>query len=349
MPVLRDLAAIASDLRRSELLANPRRLCERLGLLDGAKRQSGDGVLIRCPSHQERTPSCSVTRGPDGTVRCRCFACDWTGDALTLIGVVTGRTGFAELVDEVCDMVGVPRPSETEAREWVAPERDSTLTSYRGNQGTRGYPEDAARFWSECGPVSESDPTVRMLVSRGISASSVQRRDLARAIRESGNLPRWASRRVTDEDTGDSWVEDWRVSGHVLVLPVYDSLGEFRSVRAWRVVDGSGPKRLPPGGHTATGLVLANAAALSVLRQETGPCRIVIVEGEPDFLTWASKTDDAVFGVLSGAWTDEHAKRIRLGSTILVRTHVDKAGEKYAQQIAGTLKGRGQIRRLVAA
>ena len=59
-----------AEVRRT--LVDPVRVCERLGLAKGARRQS-TGLSIRCPAHAERTPSCSVTRGPDGTIRVRCF------------------------------------------------------------------------------------------------------------------------------------------------------------------------------------------------------------------------------------------------------------------------------------
>jgi len=39
-----------------------------LGLADGARRQS-TGLTVCCPWHAERTPSCSVTVGPDQTLR----------------------------------------------------------------------------------------------------------------------------------------------------------------------------------------------------------------------------------------------------------------------------------------
>jgi hypothetical protein len=67
------------------------RLVEALGLNQAAKRQQGGrGALICCPAHNERNPSCSVTLGPDGTIRVRCFACDFSGDALSLIAAAHG-------------------------------------------------------------------------------------------------------------------------------------------------------------------------------------------------------------------------------------------------------------------
>jgi hypothetical protein len=75
----------AGELRRA--LDDPWRLCEALGLTEGAERQR-TGLSVRCPWHPDQGPSCSVTKGPDGTVRARCFGCGRTGDALSLIAAV---------------------------------------------------------------------------------------------------------------------------------------------------------------------------------------------------------------------------------------------------------------------
>ena len=67
------------------------KLVAALGLERSAKRQQGGrGAIICCPAHNERNPSCSVTLGPDGTIRVRCFACSFSGDALSLIAAAHG-------------------------------------------------------------------------------------------------------------------------------------------------------------------------------------------------------------------------------------------------------------------
>lgn len=83
---------IANADRRDEIkrsLSDPWRLAELLGLTDGAKRQAS-GLLCRCPAHNERSASCSITAAADGGIRVKCFACDFTGDALHLVAKVRG-------------------------------------------------------------------------------------------------------------------------------------------------------------------------------------------------------------------------------------------------------------------
>ncbi|HKY37133.1 MAG TPA: CHC2 zinc finger domain-containing protein [Polyangiaceae bacterium] len=104
----------AAELRQA--LRDPRALCAALGIDRGAtKQRGGRGLMILCPAHAEKTPSCSVTLGADGTIRVKCFGgCDFTGDALTLIAVVRGldpSAQFGEVLREAAELVGVELPA----------------------------------------------------------------------------------------------------------------------------------------------------------------------------------------------------------------------------------------------
>lgn len=90
-------------------LNDPHDVCLRLGLDKGARKQNG-GLTIACPMHDERTPSCSVTRGPDGTLRIHCFGCGWTTDALGLIAAAERldvRTDFRRVLERSAEIAGV--------------------------------------------------------------------------------------------------------------------------------------------------------------------------------------------------------------------------------------------------
>lgn len=111
----------AKELRRD--LSDPRELCEALGLLEKAKPQKGGGLFVCCPAHAERTPSCSVTRGADGTIRVCCFACGFTGDALHLIALARNidiRTDFRGVLYQAATLAGRKAAPKGEARVWKA-------------------------------------------------------------------------------------------------------------------------------------------------------------------------------------------------------------------------------------
>lgn len=79
-----------------------------------------------------------------------------------------------------------------------------------------------------------------------------------------------------------------------------------------------------------------------------GDRRIVIVEGESDFLTavlvWRHVLA-AKFGIWSGSWSNALASRIRDGSEVTIWTDPDSAGDRYAEEILRSLGGRCRVLR----
>jgi len=124
----------------------------------------------------------------------------------------------------------------------------------------------------------------------------------------------------------------------------------IRSVRARAITEiaPTDPKALTPSGHASQGLVLADALAAQMLARGAWPeraeTRVVIAEGEPDFLTWGMRATVAVLGIAGGGqWTEGIAQRIPSGTTVIIRTDQDDAGDIYAEVITQTLWGRCTI------
>ena len=316
-------------------LSDAHALCSALGLLAGGKRVPG-GVVIRCPNpaHSDRTPSCSVRRGPDGTLAARCFSCGWSGDALTLVAVARGlnlQTDFPDVVELAADIAGGLFTTNKGPVRAVAP--------------PPSYPPAAQveALWSACLPLERDDAAGAYLAGRAIDPGMVDLYDLARVLPADARCPSWAHIR------GHSWIQ----AGYRLVVPMVDYLGVVRSVRGWRLPGegldvGNGdalPKRLAPAKHSTVGLVMACPVARHMLATgAAGSMRdIVIAEGEPDWLTWAASVSDAndtppaVLGVVSAAWSDAIATRIPEGSRVFIRTHRDDAGDRYSRAIQDSL------------
>ena len=110
--------------------------------------------------------------------------------------------------------------------------------------------------------------------------------------------------------------------------------------------------RKTPRGFKAAGLVLANPTAQDMLSSDgKKPSSVVIVEGELNFLTWATRVADdvAVIGVGSGWWVKELVQRLPWGIDVYVRTHCDEQGEKYAQQVIKDIGKQCKVWRLGGA
>jgi hypothetical protein len=312
-------------------LADPVKLCGALGYSEGAKRQAR-GLLIRCPFHGERDPSCSVTIAEDQTIRVKCFACDKRTDALGLIAHQLGRStdgsdffevlaegariaGLLELEAEIRD--GRPRPDRPRAE--APPPRPEVPYPDQG---------EILEVWRRGLLPGDDAETSRYLVGRKIDPVAIGERGLARVLMPPA--PSWAifgSR---------SWIE----TGHRLIVRVFDSHGQPRSVRGVRVRDNDTPKRLPPTQKKAKGLCMVNRSACAMLRNQEHPGRIVVVEGEPDFLTWGTLTEEPVIGLVIGAWSEEFAAAVPRACRVVIRTHEDDAGERYANEVIETLKSR---------
>ena len=315
---------------------DPAKVMRALGLERGAERQSA-GVTVRCPVHDDADPSCSLTRGPDGTLRARCFACGWTGDVLGLVAAVYAlhvRRDFREVLLVAADLAGLHQlASELRSKGTRAPDRP--LPPAPEPEAPRDYPPavEVEAVWQDAVAVAQDGPSERALGARGLSPGP----ELARALRGGQALPGWARYR------GESWLD----GGYRVVLPVYAPSLELRSLRAWQVVlrDPTLPKRLPPAGHRATGLCLANPEARALLASRS-TIRLLVVEGESDYLTaCATYPGCPVLGVGSGAWDEAWARAVPLGSEVTVHTHHDDAGRRYAAHIQSTLARRAVVTR----
>lgn len=299
-----------------------------LGLADGAKRQAR-GAMIRCLRHAERSASCSITIGPDGTLRLFCFGCTWSGDLFALIAAARGldeRRDFPAIVQTAVASLGVdgsapPPPVRRQPPRQPPP------------------PAEVADLWASCGPVCDDRALCLKLFDRALDSAVIADRDLARVLPPAGSLPRWAWH------NGQSW----RDSEHVLIVPLYDAQGALRGVHARSMQPSADPKGLSPAGHSSAELVMCCPFARELLakgipawwRLPHAPT-IIVAEGVPDFLTDASHYGEseyvpATIGVISGAWSPGVAARIPDGCRVLVRTHSDQAGLKYRQQIAESL------------
>ena len=328
-------------------LTSARALCVALDLWHGPKGRTPHsagrgGYLVPCPWCQDRSPPpCSVSMGPDGTLRVKCFACGAAGDALSLIAAVHGldlRADFPAVLGEAARIAGVAF-TETPSRKRSAPANDSHAT----------YPDEdeVTALWQDAYPIEADDEARAYLEGRAVDVGLVDLYDLARVLQPWASTPGWARCRG----------KPWALS-HRLILPVVDYLGVVRSLRAWRCSpqppDDDTPKRTAPAGKALSGLVLACPVARWVL--STGkapdwatpkrPLDVVITEGEPDFLTWASRVSDsnptppAILGVVAGSWCDAIAARIPDGARVIVRTHQDPTGNRYAAEIRESLTGR---------
>lgn len=279
----------------------------------------------------------------------KCHGCDFTGDVFTLIAAVHGldvRSAFKEVLAVGAELAGYREQAE-ELRQGRAPSTPKERAPAPTPQPERDYPPqgEVEELWGTAQPVESDREACTMLVARRIDPALVTSVDLARVIHPQthhSRLPEWA-RYKGKQAVSQSWTK----TGHRMIVPVFDCQGQMRSVRAWRVTDDASlPKRVPPAGHKASELVLANKLAIGWLRGERRPGSLVVTEGEPDTLARSiASPGEFVVGVMSGSWHDGFAKRVPYGCEVIIRTHLDNAGERYADAVAKSVEARAIVRR----
>lgn len=363
-----DLAVIKQDLASDWARLGPFQTCERLNL---QHRKEGRTAFVCCPWHSEKTPSCTVAIGQAGTIRVHCFGCAQTWDVHSLVAQLErmglGGSDFPKLLAREAEILGrwdLIDQLEHNTAQCSCPGCKTGVGCYRLRKAApapaptplpeRQYPpgDEIESLWDACQPVHLDREVASWIRGRGLKPYELHVRDLVRALPLDAPIPSWARKR-DEQGNPVSWVDH----GHRLITPLFDAAGVMRSVRARYV--GTAPKHFPksltPAGFKAAGLVMADPYARLVLESgavpagwlNASPFRLVVTEGEPDYLTWALQVHQRqhapLWGVISlesGGWTDELAARVPAGAQVSIWTHSDTAGERYAAKVVETLSPR---------
>ena len=362
----------ARDVR--EALSDPLAVIRALGLDKGAQRQAG-GALVCCPAHGDRTPSCSVTRGPDGTVRVRCFGCDLAGDIFALVAAVRGldaHRDFPSVLREAAELAGVelgdgrhhgrtglepvherPLVPETSAPDRRAAGVSPVTIHVQRSEPTELEPDifDAlARVVLEACPF-DGDDAVREYLRRRILLVGA-RDDAWAALPTNPDERRELVARVVDTCGRDAWQRSGLARGDDFVFP------EHRIVIPWRTPDGriaTVQRRALDGRKNkyvfATGRSPLWPYGVEALRDETrADLPVLLVEGAADVLAVRElaapeldviKRTYVTLGVPGVAtWRDAWTELLR-GRSLCVGFDRDKAGEDQAPKLAERLSRAG--------
>jgi hypothetical protein len=145
-----------------------------------------------------------------------------------------------------------------------------------------------------------------------------------------------------------------------VLLPLFGADGRVVSLRARALAPlATNDKSAAPAGFAVAGLVLADGLAQRMLAGDRDALELVravglvVTEGDGDFLVWATRFSDAsadaapaVLGIGAGAWTEEIAAKVPSEARLALRTHLDEAGERYADAVIASLHTRCDVRRL---
>lgn len=307
---------------------------ERLGFAVTASRGASGGSVSPCPAcsaalrhtkRRDRRGAVGVRQDGQGG---RCFQCDASFNVVGFVSWALCECEWSALnSDDRSRVVSWLRDNGNERplRAWQAP-APAPEPCYPPEALCRG-------FWEACQSAAEHQAVARWLRDeRAIDPGLVTEYDLARA-------------RPLRPVPGVEWWPE-----NELIVPLFDSTGRMRSALARACRRDAWAKSLGWKGYQRAGLVMADAHARELLRTAARPedCapRLVVCEGEPDYLVAATTTPPdgdklpAVIGIVEGGWTERLSARIPSGVTVVVASHADKAGEKFFEKIWSTLAKR---------
>lgn len=321
--------------RIRERLDDPTELCRMLGLLERYKRQAGGGVLIRCPAHKDQTPSCSVTHGDGGTVRVRCFACDFTGDAITLIATAHGldvRGDFKRVLEIGAGLAGIPIDGAVWSPE-PAPERPRPVAKVEPAAVPDSIFDAVATELQRAGALDSevwcAQNVARYLDGRGILEWAKADGWFAMGAHSAQALSQFAPEilhrcGLTDADGRMHW------PAHALAIPWRNARGEVQTIQRRHLGDcDAGRRYVFPTGR-------GPASPYGIDRLGSGKGPIAIVEGAVDVLAkrtldelgWTTVLGAAGVSGWRAAWDELVVDRI-----VVIAFDADEAGEREALKL----------------
>jgi hypothetical protein len=306
-----------------------------------------------CPACGAERRGSKDPRGPVG-IRpdgqgWRCHRCDASGDTINLLSFAVA--GTMEMTRQqwldlhtYCGERGWCEPvltgKKTVKRKLPPPPPPQVIPPPARPPGV-----EIEQLWSSAVSVLNIPAVLDWIKGRGLDPVEIADQDLARALSVKATVPGWARK----GQNGRSWPS----AGYQLLIPFRDHTGAVVAFqgRCTRSETPEGEsKSLSPTGYQIAGAVMACPLAAQLLKTgqlpdwwpENRRLQVVVTEGIPDFLTWATRintnheTAPAVVGLIAGSWNNTEgpklAKRFPPAQWI-IKTHSDPAGDKYAETI----------------
>ncbi|MGE0809868.1 MAG: DNA primase [Immundisolibacter sp.] len=294
-------------------------------------RRSGRELSGRCPFHEEKTPSFTVS--PQKQFY-HCFGCGAHGSAIGFL-MALDRLDFREAVIELAQRAGMNLPQETEAAQTpsgppLAPLYEvlaAASTFYQ--QQLRRHP--AASTAIEYLKHRGLDGTTAARFHIGYAADEWDRLKQALAPRYGEDLLRQAGLLTGDEDRRGYD----RFRGRIL-FPIEDRRGRVIGFGG-RIVGAGEPKYLnspeTPVFHKGRELY----GLPNVLAHARQPDALLVVEGYMDVVMLAQHGIDSAVAVLGTALTADHLKTaFRLTPRVILCFDGDNAGRRAAERAVDT-------------
>ncbi|MEN8259291.1 MAG: DNA primase [Pseudomonadota bacterium] len=287
-------------------------------------KKTGSNYVARCPFHNEKTPSFSVSRTKQVY---HCFGCGAGGNAISFLMDYDHMT-FVEAVEDLASRLGMDVPRDNQAS--LAPGREGlNLTAIYELQAR------AAAFYTEqLRRHSKARAAVDYLKARGVSGEIAQTYLLGYAPPEWGALAkrfdpkmlREAGLTVSREGGGG----DYDRFRNRIMFPIRDRRGRITGFGG-RVLDDSTPKYLNSPETPAFQKGKEVYGLYELLDSTPKPIRILLVEGYMDVIALAQHGLTCAVATLGTATSRDHLELLfRYTQELVFCFDGDAAGRKAA-------------------
>lgn len=324
-------------------------LVELAGAYTELRRVGSDRMTGRCPLHDERTPSFTITPSKQ---LFKCFGCDAGGDALSLVQLKEGLD-FPAALEFLARRAGIELQRE---------DLDPAVEARRARRARELVPLDrAASFYAahlRCPRSAEAVQAAAYLASRGVSDAirdefavgfaPTAKTELLRAAQAAGFTAKELSDvGLVSRPRGGGPLQD-RFRGR-LMFPVADVQGRVLGFGARKLGGARGPKYVnsPTTTIYRKSELLFGAHQARAAAAKTGV--VIVVEGYVDALAMHQAGVVNTVALMGTAVSGEQIAVLkRLAPTVVLMLDGDDAGAQAILR-AGGLARQGGLEVLVAA
>jgi len=266
--------------------------------------------MARCPAHEDRDPSLSISEGREGQPLVHCFA---------------GCT-----YEAVVAALGLDAPHPAETGSTTRLRRQAPAASVRVSCSFGR--EESAATWAASVARVRDDAVVEVdrdvydyLASRQLDESW-----------EAGTFGILSA--DTEVPQAIRW---WANAGLRIVAPLFDGNGQLTSIQARRITS-EAPKTMFPAGARAAGLVFANEAGRALLRGKSPEGGLVVVgEGLTDYLALTIVSSVPVLAVPGASTAGSSIGPWVRGRHLVLAMDRDDAGARARSEVASRAVGQG--------
>ncbi|CAI8943657.1 DNA primase [Methylocaldum szegediense] len=284
-------------------------------------RQVGSNFTARCPFHNEKTPSFTVSRDKQFY---HCFGCGAHGNVIDFLMGYDHLT-FVEAVESLAALAGLKIPEEAQ--------RAAAESGVKMANAIYELQDAVSRFYAHQLKVHPAAPrAVAYLKDRGVSGELAQRYRLGYAPPGWQNLPSEFSQELLNAAglrvvKGDKVYDSFRDR---IIFPIRDRRGRVVGFGGRVMGDGT-PKYLNSPETIVFKKHREVYGLYELLKQSTRPERIVVVEGYMDVIALAQNGIRNAVATLGTATSADHVELLfRYTDELVFCFDGDSAGQKAA-------------------